>query len=136
VGFSPSGEFYATAAEVIPVLLLALIFEARLVQLLFGGRGTRGPVGIMVSLTVLGPAEARGEANWSRAIVPLAGLMLGVVFVLGAEALAVVALTVNDPPEVLAILILVGVGVLLLAMLAVFVDSLLRAMLEGSPSSD
>ena len=66
----------------------------------------------------------------------MAWLLLGVLFVLGAEALAVVALALKDPPEVMAVLILAGVGVLLLAMLAVFVDSLLRATLEGSPSND
>jgi hypothetical protein len=141
VAFSPDPDFYAATAQVIPLLLLALVFEVRLVS-----RLTNLEVGKVV-LEFASLEEPRPESPADRAererlhrellrdvlqarIQPpnwvlVAALVIVIASIL-AEAVALVALTLSDPPDALAGIVLAGIGALLVFLTAGLVDAVSR----------
>ena len=66
-----------------------------------------------------------------RRLVPL--LLLGLVAAVAAEVVALVALTLSDPSDALAVIVLVGCGALLFALLVGIGDAVVREFRAKPP---
>ena len=106
VEFSPGHDFYATAAQVIPLLLLALVFETQYIQTertwrLFQKQeqGTRDP-GFL----------SRIRAFAERLEEEVTGVFFMLVSASIGEGCALVALTLSSPPTWMAGLALLGLA--------------------------
>jgi hypothetical protein len=135
MNFSPGPEFYAAAAEVIPLLLLALIFEARVLTRLRAvlPKAEDDTVDELTerATRATGTEMRRDVERWAGLgphgwIVVV--LVLAIALALGAEAVVLVALVLSDPPDVLAAVALAGCGILLAAVLATLGDVAVREM--------
>jgi hypothetical protein len=178
VAFSPGADFYAAAAQVIPLLLLALLFEARLVSRLAAAlprvsrqsheahieglaegffRGNKGTGAVPPrtdreawaeayafargfyeeTLAMMGETLESERAGGRRGRWTVRTVLGGVLVALVAEGLALSALALDEPPDAIAGLVLVGCGLLLLALLATLADFILDEFrAEAAPRSD
>ena len=142
--FSPGLEFYSATSQVIPLLLLALLFEVRILSRLAAALRTRDETALTSLREELAELTSRRpdgyltpHEEWRRARLEAAirtaeapegapirrrhralelSLMIGLAMALVAEAIALIALALDDPPEPFAYAVLAGTAALLIAL--------------------
>ena len=143
MSFSPQADFYAASAQVIPLLLLALVFEARAVTRI--GSALREPPSELMAVLDEDPQILFGtiypdddvdpvadlRAFFTRKHAPLrraaaALLLAAAVFAVVAEGVALSALVLDEPPAALAAIVLVGCCLSLIALLAGIAETIVR----------